>query len=212
MRATHLWLAAVLGLMIAAAARAEASLIFSTFGPGDSFNTTLGFTVSGASSISGYNADANQFTPTTTAALGTIEVALFVFGPGDSVIVELTTDSAGRPGTVLESYTLTNLPFVPAQIVSIHSTLHTTLVGGTPYWLAILPGTSSTSGGWNDNSINAQGLFLQSHDPGLVTGPIQTLNQSAFRLMSAPEPSTLLLFVSGLAGLGRISWRRHRRK
>jgi hypothetical protein len=183
-------------------------ILFSNFGPGDSFTTSQGVTVSGSPTF--FLADANQFIPTITAGVERIDVALFVFGPSDSVILQLRADNLGRPGTVLESYTLADLPFVPAKVVSANSTLRTTLFAGTPYWIAVVPGSETTLGGWND-SLGSNGLSIQSGDPDFITGFVGEFStgQSAYRVVGVPEPGSLSLAGSATITLLCL-WRSRR--
>ncbi len=87
--------AAVLMLTIGASGHTQALVLYSTFGPGDSFKTTQGLTISGSNAISGVDADANQFSVATNARLGSIELGLFVFSPDSSVSIEFRADNAG---------------------------------------------------------------------------------------------------------------------
>ena len=137
-------------MICAVALPANADTIFSTFGPDGSFDCCGGYAISGSKTVSGYNANANQFTPTITASVAMIERALFAFDLAeDSVTVQLRADVGGRPGSVLESYTLTNMPSF-AEIRLVNSTVRSRLNAGTAYWLSVLPGTETTLGGWTD--------------------------------------------------------------
>ena len=199
-------------LVLGSSISAEANVVlYSTFGPGDSYNCCQGTTVSGAASISGYNALGQQFSVPVTATVSTIELALFVFNSpfisrpvDDSLQIALNADNGGRPGSILESYVIGNLPFVPAQIVEIASTTKTLLLSDKFYWITAVPLTDTTTGGWNDSLPIVTGLSIQSNDPNFATGTPGDFStgQGAFRITGTiPEPATLTLFGVWLFGL-----------
>jgi hypothetical protein len=201
------WALAVLVLGVAGPARAD--LIFSNFGPGESYNLDGGPVV-GLGQVVG-----NAFTVPTTSAyrLDSITAALtFVSGPVNSVTLSLETDINNQPGKTLESWTLTDLPPIahdnpPSTVTSV---LHPLLKAGTQYWVvASNPDPTQTSNNsWNFTSPDVQGLVWSNNSGTSIA------TQSAFSVSGSlsivPEPATMTLTsVAVLIGLG--AWYRHRR-
>jgi MYXO-CTERM domain-containing protein len=202
-----------LAVLALAAGQVRADVAFSDFGPGDTFNSGVGWTVAGSgSSIGTLQTDAMQFTSVASGNLTTVELAVGFVGGSNSFTVTLLTDSAGAPGMALESLALMNVPdnnpssYTPATVTSVS---HPAFIAGTKYWLEISPSdpTSDTEGSWSFNSIGATGLFTQS---GQAPGT-NTLSTFAVNVAAVPEPSGLVLGLMGLAGvLGFGAGRRRR--
>ncbi len=204
--------AVCLGLLAVAAGRARADVAFNDFGPGDSFNTNSGCTVSTNSSETHQQiTSAMQFTSAASGSLTSIELAMSIISGANSFTVTLNTDSGGLPGAILESFTLTDVPtlgtsFPPEVLTSV---VQPTLTAGTNYWINISPSdlNSDTWGAWNFNSIGVTGLIAQN---GISFG-VQTLSAFAVNVSAVPEPSSLALGLLGAAGALGLGARRVRR-
>jgi hypothetical protein len=206
------------GILIAGiAAHADAGVIFSNLGPGDSFTLTSGRVVGDRTTLFGSVTleIAAAFTPSSDAIFTGVDFAAELLGQAGDLTVALLADASGTPGAALETFTVA-APESPS-LVSIASSLHPVLNAGTEYWLDI--SSNSTAAWWLDNdqgidgpvaqNQNGQGFVLLTEyagnppiqpafrindDPLGLTGTFATSADAA----DAPEPSSLLLVIAGL--------------
>jgi hypothetical protein len=143
---------ALTGLVWAAPARA--AVIFSNFGAGDSFDTSIGWTVQ-----DGVQIPAVQFTAGTSASLDSIDFGAFLTsGANELDVVVMTNGASNRPNAVVESRHLSGALTSFSGIHSVSSGAHPILCAGTKYWL-VLSVASGIKVGWNKDSTGASGPF-----------------------------------------------------
>jgi len=190
-------------------AAAAATTIFTDFGPGQSFASTSAV-VNGPSAGAVPHVDASIFQPSGTFTLTSIDLAVSVTSGTDSFIVEIADNNPGmiggqpsHPGTVLESFTLSNIPST-GTVETLTSILHPTLSNGAFYWIAVFPGGATTLGHWFDTPTSAVGADF-SNDGGTTwgsdIGPKSAFDVIGDPVVAVPEPSSGLLLVGGLAAL-----------
>jgi uncharacterized protein (TIGR03437 family) len=143
-------------------------------GPGATFSTTNGWCVTGATSpncggeVTRYIAA--SFVPTTTFTLSNISVPVGYNSGTNGAIINLMSSSYGVPGTVLESWTVSNLPSGPA-LTAVTSKLNPTLQAGQTYWVEVEPLASDTLIFWYTNSLNISGGMTNIGGGGWNTLP-----------------------------------------
>jgi hypothetical protein len=178
------------------------TLVFTSYGPGDTYDTTLGYTLG-----QGYS-EGNLFQPSMTGMLAEIDLALSHYIGSTVVNMQLMTDNNNMPGTVIESFTLNPTTAFGTQGVAVPaiSVLHPILDAQKTYWL-ILSSDSASANAWYNNS---QGMV----GPRYCSGPVPCFmntnalvmpyTMAAFDVVDsqilAPEPSTFLLMAGALLG------------
>ena len=192
--------------------RVEAQVVYNNFGAGDSYNTATGWTVS-TTPID--QKVAQQFTPSGTGVLTSIEVAMGLVQGVNHFDLALLTDSSNTPGSVIESWSVDNAmgTFGSNNVpIFLASALNPLISVGTPYWIAI--GTSTqTWSAWNWNDQGATGLLASGSNGGSFNPPANnTLGamRVTVRPSAVPEPSSMALLFGG--GAGCMFMIRRRRK
>jgi len=208
-----------IGILIAGIAQpANAGVIFSNLGAGDSFIMTSGWVVGDRTTPFGSVTleVAAGFTPASDAIFTGVDFAAELLGqPGDLTVALLATGASGTPDAALETFTVA-APALPS-LVSIASSLKPVLNAGTEYWLDI--SSASTAAWWLDNdqgidgpvaqNQNGQGFaLLTDYEGNPPVQPALRINGDPFGLThisaaladppEAPEPSSLALVIAGL--------------
>ena len=201
------WVFAAIGVVICAGA-AGGTTLYTDFGPGQTYNTVSGWAIAG-SGTAFPDSVAASFTPSVTATLDSIDLPVFVFAGTATFTVEITSDSSGKPGAVLESYSLTSITGA-TTIRTLTSILHPSLSSLSTYWIAVFPGDTTTAGAWNWNSVGATGYDFSTNGGSTWAGPIAGTSP-AFDVIgtpTVPEPTTWVLLAAPLAAM---LWFRRRR-
>lgn len=182
-----------ISLALVATRSAEAVVLFDTFGPGDTFEPTVG-TV-----IADFQWVAAQFDPVQSAQLTSVEVPLFNDQGAADATVTIYADSAGVPGAILDSATLSGFT---DGIVTALMTGGVLLNTGTNYWIG-LSANSPNAQAWRFTDPDVAGRRALSNNQGASWVGFDSTETTAFRVNgSVPVPATLALVGLGLAGIG----------
>ena len=194
------------------AASAQAEVVFSNLGPGDSFNTNGNLVVGAASGLGDLFGDidrGDEFVPTGSGAISTIEIALGRFTGANEFSLTLYDDASGTPGSVLWSSGAILGQMLPSALeappISVDVGGAASVTAGSRYWLIADVGEDTeATWKWNE-AITFDNLQARSVDGGpfeILTGQVR----GAFRVTTIPSPAGL-----AIAGMGGLLATRRRR-
>jgi hypothetical protein len=135
--------------------------VYNNFGPGNAYDCCVGWTVSESGSIPGYFTSAMSFTPSSSAQVMQIDLALSSVAGTNNATIQLARDAGGIPGTVIGTWGVAGQPAVGGCCTV--TTVHTGLIpvgAGRTYWVVAIAGpngSNDTWDAWNWNTTGATG-------------------------------------------------------
>lgn len=196
------------GFTFASLASCQADVIYSNFGPGDSFDSGSGVIVSSSTTD---RRPSLAFTPGAGVSISEIDFVTSItsIDSMNQVTVTLSSDNGGAPGTALASQSFLNAMGLAGDLENMPALLQWILnaplavSAGSQYWITLdgpVPGAviwnSNLTGAFGYSTYGANGINIWTTSGGTL-GAIRILSAEANG--AVPEPSTLALLPGALA-------------
>jgi hypothetical protein len=204
----------ILIIVVALTGQLSANTIFSTLGPGDTYNLGVGWTIGTINDLWDQGSQFS-FTGPNPVSLGSIELAMSLVSGTNELDVWLMNDAGGQPGSIIESFNFIGAmgPFGDDNPLLVgDSLLNPLLTPNTPYWLiASVPDDGDMGAAWN-LSLVASGPLAYRHDGG--AWGVWSNTMGAFRINDTcgaviPAPGAILL---GGIGVALVGWLRRSKR
>jgi hypothetical protein len=178
-------------------------IIFTNFGLGQTYNTTVGDQIGNFFDGNNY-AEGSTFTSSLTSTFGSLDIALSCFFTcPDPFTVALTQDGGDQPGTVIESFAVPGISLgvfgVNNPLVVLNSLLHPILTIGTQYWVTVSSGLNNSItwnlnsiGDTSDQAISVDGSATWFSPSGLTPGAYEVDSLST---TTVPEPGSMWMLL-----------------
>lgn len=173
------------------------SIVFNTFGPGDTYNQSSGYDV--GTFFRTPVEDAAQFTAGTSGNLATVDLGLTGIRGSLSANVYLYGEASGSPDNTNQIFLGSALFPSPTSILSfaVAGTVPVTL--GSNYWLVLKPSTSDY-GIWNFSSPAVPGSVDYSIDDSTwvtYAAVLPAFRLTASSVSSVPDSGNTLFLLFG---------------
>ena len=205
----------VAGLALAALRPASAQItVFDDFGPAGAYNTASGYIIAGPKTVGNPQDIAMSFTNSTGFAIALTKIKIQLdtaaVSPDNKVTVNVYSDSANTPGSILESFTGVVVPATPGSgsisAITLNSVSNPLLNNGTQYWIGVIatPVNLNVIDFWRLNSTGTFGTVAQRAGAGGAWASAPQRTMAAFSVGgTAPAPGSLLtLGILGATGVG----------